>query len=348
MPRRPLRPSSAADASITDAPNVVCAVSIADCMPVLHCRCIGALCRCRARWVARPCGGCYSGHSRAMRQRLDACPTQSCWRTWARRSARATSKLAAEVLDAMRTQGCLMRRHAFAPAGNGKYLRRSVRARAPGASKARRRTHLWWTRMHVQRPDSVLQLSPRSNHRSPRRADLASLTSTQRRAENPRQGDIRCQLPQLPHRCADAHASRRHRRTTQSRRDNALNWAKHAAAETAATVSSVPATYVLPPSPESADATAAGLSDTIRDAMDRFLSESGQSRRSRSQIHVSADPAWQSNSLASFYARAYLLNSDFMNRLADTVDGDRKTKQRVKYRGVAMGRCGFAIQFSGD
>ena len=44
-----------------------------------------------------------------------------------------------------------------------------------------------------------------------------------------------------------------------------------------------------------------------------------------------SDPAWQSNSLASFYARAYLLNSDFMNRLADTVDADRKTKQRVKF-----------------
>lgn len=44
-----------------------------------------------------------------------------------------------------------------------------------------------------------------------------------------------------------------------------------------------------------------------------------------------SDPAWQNNSLASFHARAYLLNSDFMNRLADTVDADRKTKQRVKY-----------------
>ncbi|HKO67650.1 MAG TPA: class I poly(R)-hydroxyalkanoic acid synthase, partial [Burkholderiaceae bacterium] len=44
-----------------------------------------------------------------------------------------------------------------------------------------------------------------------------------------------------------------------------------------------------------------------------------------------SDPAWQNNSLASFYARAYLLNSDFMNRLADTVDADSKTKQRVKF-----------------
>jgi polyhydroxyalkanoate synthase len=44
-----------------------------------------------------------------------------------------------------------------------------------------------------------------------------------------------------------------------------------------------------------------------------------------------ADPAWQKNSLASFYARAYLLNSEFMNRLADTVEVDRKTKRRVKF-----------------
>jgi len=44
-----------------------------------------------------------------------------------------------------------------------------------------------------------------------------------------------------------------------------------------------------------------------------------------------ADAAWQSNPLASFYARAYLLNADFMNRLADTVETDRKTKRRVKF-----------------
>jgi len=44
-----------------------------------------------------------------------------------------------------------------------------------------------------------------------------------------------------------------------------------------------------------------------------------------------ADPAWQSNPLASFYARAYLLNAEFMNRLADTVETDRRTKRRVKF-----------------
>ncbi len=44
-----------------------------------------------------------------------------------------------------------------------------------------------------------------------------------------------------------------------------------------------------------------------------------------------ADPAWRENPLASFYARAYLLNSEFMNALADAVDADRKTKRRVKF-----------------
>jgi len=44
-----------------------------------------------------------------------------------------------------------------------------------------------------------------------------------------------------------------------------------------------------------------------------------------------SDPSWQSNPIASFYARAYLLNSEFMNRLADSVQADRKTKNRVKF-----------------
>ncbi len=44
-----------------------------------------------------------------------------------------------------------------------------------------------------------------------------------------------------------------------------------------------------------------------------------------------ADEAWQQNPLASFYARTYLLNSEFMNALADAVDTDRKTKRRVKF-----------------
>ena len=44
-----------------------------------------------------------------------------------------------------------------------------------------------------------------------------------------------------------------------------------------------------------------------------------------------SDPAWQKNSLASLYARAYLVNAEFLNRMADSVDVDRKTKKRVKF-----------------
>jgi len=44
-----------------------------------------------------------------------------------------------------------------------------------------------------------------------------------------------------------------------------------------------------------------------------------------------SDPTWQKSSLASFYARTYLLNSEFMNRLADSVQGDQKTRKRVKF-----------------
>jgi polyhydroxyalkanoate synthase len=44
-----------------------------------------------------------------------------------------------------------------------------------------------------------------------------------------------------------------------------------------------------------------------------------------------ADPSWQKNSLASFYARTYLLNSEFLSRLADSVQGDKKTRKRVKF-----------------
>ncbi len=44
-----------------------------------------------------------------------------------------------------------------------------------------------------------------------------------------------------------------------------------------------------------------------------------------------ADPAWQHNSLASFYARAYLLNAEFMNELAASVEADPKLKARVRF-----------------
>jgi polyhydroxyalkanoate synthase subunit PhaC len=55
--------------------------------------------------------------------------------------------------------------------------------------------------------------------------------------------------------------------------------------------------------------------------------------KSAEPIHDSrfSDSAWQKSSWASFYARAYLLNAEFMNQLAESVDADRKTKQRVKF-----------------
>jgi len=44
-----------------------------------------------------------------------------------------------------------------------------------------------------------------------------------------------------------------------------------------------------------------------------------------------SDPAWQENSLASFAARAYLVNAQFMNQLAANVDADSKLKARVQF-----------------
>jgi polyhydroxyalkanoate synthase len=44
-----------------------------------------------------------------------------------------------------------------------------------------------------------------------------------------------------------------------------------------------------------------------------------------------SDSAWTQNPLASFYARTYLLNSEFMNALAGAVDSDATTRQRIKF-----------------
>jgi polyhydroxyalkanoate synthase len=44
-----------------------------------------------------------------------------------------------------------------------------------------------------------------------------------------------------------------------------------------------------------------------------------------------ADPAWQQNSLASFAARTYLVNAEFMNELAASVEAEPKTKARVRF-----------------
>ena len=116
------------------------------------------------------------------------------------------------------------------------------------------------------------------------------------------------------------------RRTSASRSDFAS--AKPTAANGAS--GAMPASYALPPSP-------AQLMQLQQDYVTQFAAlwaDFFQNPVKSAQPIADSrfsDPAWQSNSLASFYARAYLLNSDFMNRLADTVDGDRKTKQRVKY-----------------
>ena len=44
-----------------------------------------------------------------------------------------------------------------------------------------------------------------------------------------------------------------------------------------------------------------------------------------------SDPAWQENLLASFAARTYLINAEFMNELAANVQADPKTKARVRF-----------------
>jgi polyhydroxyalkanoate synthase len=44
-----------------------------------------------------------------------------------------------------------------------------------------------------------------------------------------------------------------------------------------------------------------------------------------------SDPAWQQNSLAAFYARAYLLNAEFMNQLAASVEAEPKLQKRLRF-----------------
>ena len=90
------------------------------------------------------------------------------------------------------------------------------------------------------------------------------------------------------------------------------------------------ATYALPPSPDQLMQLQQDYLTQLAALWTDFFQNPAKSSEPIADSRFS-DPAWQSNSLASFYARAYLLNSDFMNRLADTVDADRKTKQRVKF-----------------
>jgi polyhydroxyalkanoate synthase len=44
-----------------------------------------------------------------------------------------------------------------------------------------------------------------------------------------------------------------------------------------------------------------------------------------------ADPAWQENPVASFLARSYLLNAEYMARFCGTVDAEPKTKARLEF-----------------
>ena len=116
------------------------------------------------------------------------------------------------------------------------------------------------------------------------------------------------------------------RRTSASRSGPAPVKPTAASAPTNAT----PATYALPPSANQLMRLQQDYVAQFAALWTDFFQNPAKSSEPIADSRFS-DPAWQSNSLASFYARAYLLNSDFMNRLADTVDGDRKTKQRVKY-----------------
>ncbi len=44
-----------------------------------------------------------------------------------------------------------------------------------------------------------------------------------------------------------------------------------------------------------------------------------------------ADVAWRDNGLFSWGAALYLLNSEFMQKLADSVEGDNKTRERIRF-----------------
>jgi len=121
------------------------------------------------------------------------------------------------------------------------------------------------------------------------------------------------------------------KKTLQHRRSSAARSSNDTPRPPAATATqSAPAQYVLPPSAEQLLQLQQNYLSQFASLWTDFFQHPEKSAEPIKDARFS-DPAWQSNSLASFYARAYLLNSDFMNRLADTVDADRKTKQRVKY-----------------
>jgi len=60
-----------------------------------------------------------------------------------------------------------------------------------------------------------------------------------------------------------------------------------------------------------------------------FMSASGETATIKDSRF--SDKAWQTNPLAAFYAKAYLLNSEYMMTLASEVDTDPKSKARLQF-----------------
>lgn len=118
--RRQSSVSSAADASFTDAPNVVCVVSIADCMPVLIAdiagRCVGVA---HAGWRGLA-AGIVQATVRAIRQRL-ARPDADLVAYLGPAIGPRHFEVGRDVFDAMHATLPSAGR-AFVPAANGKFL----------------------------------------------------------------------------------------------------------------------------------------------------------------------------------------------------------------------------------
>ena len=132
----------------------------------------------------------------------------------------------------------------------------------------------------------------------------------------------------MPSSTVIAPGSRRARKPPATRR--ARSTRPNTSSPKPATHAATPAQYVLPPSADQLMRLQHDYLAQLATLWTDFFQHPDKSSAPIDDARFS-DPAWQGNSLASFYARAYLLNSDFMNRLADSVDADRKTKQRVKF-----------------
>ena len=134
----------------------------------------------------------------------------------------------------------------------------------------------------------------------------------------------------MPSSTVMAPGTRRTRKQTASAQRARTARPKAVAFNPPAHAASTPAQYVLPPSADQLMRLQQDYLAQLATLWTDFFQHPDKSSAPIADSRFS-DPAWQSNSLASFYARAYLLNSDFMNRLAGSVDADRKTKQRIKF-----------------